>query len=68
MGVVVAADGLVRGVEVITGFLGGAHGAGGVANAAAGVGAGAGVDFSRSGQDRGEQQGCDGDELVVLLG
>jgi hypothetical protein len=68
VGVVVAADGLGRGIVLVTGFLGGAHGAGGVANAAADVGAGAGVDFGRSGQDRGEQQGCGGDELVGLLG
>jgi hypothetical protein len=68
VGVVVAADGLVRGVQLITGFLSGAHGARAIAVAAAGVVAGAGVEFSRGGQDRGEQQGCDGDDLVVLLG
>jgi hypothetical protein len=68
VGVVVAADGLVRGVELITSILSGAHGARAVAVAATGVGAGTGVDFSRGGQDRGEQQSCDGDELVSLLG
>lgn len=68
VGIVVAADGLVRGVQLIAGFLSGAHSARTVAVAAAGVGAGAGVEFSRGGQDRGEQQGCDGDDLVVLLG
>lgn len=65
VGVVVAAHGLVGGVELITGFLGGSHGARAVAVAAAGVVAGAGVEFSRGGKDRGDQQGCDGDDLLV---
>lgn len=67
VGVVVAAHGLVGGVELITGFLGGSHGARAVAVAAAGVVAGAGVEFSRGGKDRGDQQGCDGGDLIGFV-